>query len=96
MSRLVTVGTVLLAVGSAFVLYATSYETRRLELHVGALARTAEKTSLDIAVLRAERAYLARPDRIESLARKAGLGPIEPRQYEMISVAAPAAGKRQP
>jgi cell division protein FtsL len=87
MSRLVTVGTVLLAVGSAFVLYATSYETRRLELHVGALARTAEKTSLDIAVLRAERAYLARPDRIESLARKAGLGPIEPRQYEMISTA---------
>ena len=96
MSRLVTVGTVLLAVASAFVLYAMSYETRRLELHVGALARTAEKTSLDIAVLRAERAYLARPDRIEALARKIGLAPIEPHQYELIPAAASDPGRRQP
>jgi cell division protein FtsL len=96
MSRLVTLGTVLLAVASAFVLYAVSYETRRLELHVDALTRTAEKTSLDIAVLRAERAHLARPERIETLARKIGLAPIEPRQYELIPAAAPAGGRRQP
>jgi cell division protein FtsL len=96
MSRFATVSMVLLAVASAFVLYAMSYETRRLELHVGALARTAEKASLDIAVLRAERAYLARPDRIEDLARKIGLAPIEPRQYELIPAATPAPGRRQP
>jgi cell division protein FtsL len=96
MSRLATVGMVLLAVASAFVLYATSYETRRLELHVGALARTVEKTSLDIAVLRAERAYLARPERIEEMARRIGLGPIEPRQYEFIPATSEAASGRRP
>ena len=92
MSRIMTVSTVLLAVTSAFVLYAIAYETRRLELHVGTLARTVEKTRLDIAVLRAERAYLARPERIEQLARANGLVPIDPRQYEPL----PAAGGRQP
>lgn len=95
MFRFATVGTVLLAVASAFVLYAMSYETRRLELHVNAQVRTVEKTNLDIAVLRAERAYLARPDRIETLARQIGLGPIEPHQYETIPAAAAPSG-RQP
>jgi cell division protein FtsL len=92
MSRLAAVGTVLLAVASAFVLYAVTYETRRLEHHVADQVRAVEKTRLDIAVLRAERAYLARPERIEQLARKIGLGPIEPRQYEML----PANGERAP
>jgi cell division protein FtsL len=84
MSRLVALGTVLIAVASAFVLYAVSYETRRLEQQVSAQARTIEKTRLDIAVLKAERAYLARPERIEEMARKIGLAPIEPRQYEPL------------
>lgn len=90
MSRLAAVGTVLLAVASAFVLYAVTYETRRIEQHVAAQVRTVEKTRLDIAVLRAERAYLARPERIDELARKIGLAPIEPRQYEAL----PPAGER--
>lgn len=92
MFRLAAVGTVLLAVASAFVLYAVTYETRRLEQHVAAQARTIEKTRLDIAVLRAERAYLARPERIEQIARKIGLAPIEPRQYETL----PPKGERVP
>ena len=92
MSRIVTVGIVLLAVTSAFVLYAISYETRQLEMHVGILARTADKTRLDIAILRAERAYLARPDRIEKLARANGLAPIAPHQYEPL----PGRGERKP
>lgn len=92
MSRLAAVGTVLLAVASAFVLYAVTYETRRLEHHVSVQVRTIEKTRLDIAVLRAERAYLARPDRLEQLARKIGLAPIEPRQYETL----PPKGERAP
>ena len=86
MSRLAAVGTVLLAVASAFVLYAVTYETRRLEHHVADQARIIEKTRLDIAVLRAERAYLARPERIEEMARKIGLAPIEPRQIEALPV----------
>ncbi len=91
MSRLAAVGTVLLAVGSAFVLYAVTYETRRLEHHVADQARIIEKTRLDIAVLRAERAYLARPERIEEIARKIGLAPIEPRQIEAL----PATGEQR-
>lgn len=87
MPRLAAVAAVLLAVASAFVLYAVTYETRRLEQHVAAQARAIEKTRLDIAVLRAERAYLARPERIEEMARKIGLGPIEPRQYELSTPA---------
>jgi cell division protein FtsL len=84
MPRLAAVATVLLAVASAFVLYAVTYETRRLEHHVAAQARTIDKARLDIAVLRAERAYLARPERIEEMARKIGLAPIDPRQYEAL------------
>jgi hypothetical protein len=83
---------VLLAVASAFVPHAISYETRRLEHHVSTQARTIEKTRLDIAVLRAERAYLARPERIEEMARKIGLGPIDPRQVEPL----PAIHERRP
>ncbi len=99
MFRLITVTTVLLAVASAFVLYATSYETRRLELHVASQVRAAEKASLDIAILRAERAYLARPERIDTLARKIGLAPIEPRQYEILpdpDTTPTSAGGRKP
>ncbi len=94
MSRLITVATILLAVASAFFLYATSYETRRLELHVAAQVRAAEKASLDIAILRAERAYLARPERIDDLARKIGLAPIEPRQYEVLPDFATGGGRK--
>jgi len=83
--------TVLLAVASAFVLYAVTYETRRLEQHVAAQARTIEKTRLDIAVLNAERASLASPERIEEFARKIGLAPIDPRQIEAL----PKSGERQ-
>jgi len=92
MSRLSVVGMVLLTVASAFALYAISYETRAQELRVSVQARTIEKLRLDIAVLRAERAYLARPERIEELARKIGLGPIDPRQVEPL----PPAHERRP
>ncbi len=91
MSRLAAVGTVLLAVASAFVLYAVTYDTRRLEQHVASQARIIDKAHLDIAVLRAERAYLARPERIEEVARKIGLAPIDPRQIEAL----PSAGERK-
>lgn len=81
MIRLLAVIAAFLALASAFVLYGIKYDTRRLEARVQADERTIEKLQGDIAVVKAERAYLARPDRIEKLARERGLGAIREHQY---------------
>jgi hypothetical protein len=73
-------GAVTIAAASG--LYALKFNTARLEDQVHGLERAIEKTEGDIAVLKAERAYLGRPDRIDTLARKQGLGPIRPDQYQ--------------
>lgn len=78
--RALTFLAVALSFATAFALYHTSYVTRRLELRVQADERAAEKARSDIAALRAERAYLARPQRIEPLARQLGLGPTHSAQ----------------
>mgnify|MGYP001315101674 FL=1 len=67
--------TLLLTLGSAFALYAITYDTRQIEQRLLAQERAAERALTDIAVLRAERAHLARPERIEPLARSIGMAP---------------------
>jgi len=67
--------------GAAFALYAIKYDTRRLELRVKLQERALEKAEADVGVLKAERAYLARPERLEPLARLIGLAPIAGSQY---------------
>jgi hypothetical protein len=47
---------------------------------VHAQERAAEQARSDIAVLKAERAHLARPERIEPLARAMGLKPVTEKQ----------------
>ena len=71
-----------LALSSAFLLYGLSYDTRFAEARVQTAERTAERMRSDIAVLRAERAHLSRPERIEPLARARGLRPTDPKQIE--------------
>ena len=71
-----TVSAAFLALSSAFLLYGLSYDTRQLEARVAAEERQADKARSDIAVLKAERAHLARPGRIEPLARAQGLAPL--------------------
>jgi cell division protein FtsL len=66
---------------SAFALYTIKFDTRRLEVHVQAQERALEKAESDVALLAAERAHLARPERLEPLARLNGLAPITSRQY---------------
>jgi cell division protein FtsL len=66
--------------GSAFALYAINFDTRRLEAEVQSKERALERAESDIAVLEAERAFLARPERIESAARALGLAPASARQ----------------
>ncbi len=72
----VAVSAVFLAISSAFLLYGLSYDTRQLEARVSGQERLAERARADIAVLKAERAHLARPGRIEPLARAQGLMPL--------------------
>jgi cell division protein FtsL len=81
MHRAVNLCLLLCTVASAFALYALKYDTRRLELEVQAQERTVEKLQAEIGVLKAEYAHLARPERIEPLARALGLAPITSRQY---------------
>lgn len=77
--RILNVVAVLLALASAFLLYGLNYDTRMVEGRLQARERQAERARGDIAVLRAERAHLARPDRIEPLARGLGLEPLSAR-----------------
>lgn len=77
--RMLSIAAVLLALSSAFLLYGLNYDTRLIEGRLQAREREAERARADIAVLRAERAHLARPERIEPLARALGLEPLAAR-----------------
>jgi cell division protein FtsL len=84
MHRRVNWALMLATLGAAFALYAIKYDTRRLELDLRAQERALEKAEADVTVLRAERAYLARPERLEPLARLIGLAPIVSAQYQRL------------
>ena len=79
--RLLTIASILMTLASAFLLYGLNYDTRRIEARVHAEERAADAARSDIAVLKAERAHLARPERIEPLARAQGLRPVGERQF---------------
>ena len=79
--RSATLSAVFLAIASAFLLYGLNYDTRMIEARVQQAERAAEIARGDIAVLKAERAHLARPDRIEPLARAQGLKPPTEKQF---------------
>lgn len=66
---------------SAYFLYAESTGTRRLEQRVQASERERDKLETEIAVLRAERAWLLRPGRIEPAARALGMRPAQAGDY---------------
>jgi cell division protein FtsL len=80
MLRLVNMSLALAALSGAIGLYAVKTDTRRLEAQVQSQERLHERLVDDIAVLKAERAHLARPDRLEQFARQIGLRPLEERQ----------------
>ena len=78
--RIVILAALILTIASAFVLYSSNYDTRQLEARVFEQERAIEKARSDISVLKAERAHLGRPERIEPLARSLGLGPASEQQ----------------
>jgi cell division protein FtsL len=73
--RILILGAFVVTLASAFLLYGLSYDTRLLEQRLRAQERAIDKARSDIAVLKAERAHLGRPERIEPLARALGLRP---------------------
>lgn len=89
--RLLNAAAFCFAITSALLLYSLNYETRRLEAEVQAMERTADKARSDIAVLKAERSHLARPERIDGLARQQGLMPPKPEQFPIIADMPPVA-----
>ncbi len=80
--RMLTISAAFMAIASAFMLYGLNYDTRVTAAQVQALERNADKARSDISVLKAERAHLARPERIEALARAQGLAPATKGQLE--------------
>ena len=80
----------LATLASAFALYAVKYDSRRLEVRVHAQERALEKAENDVTILVAERAHLARPERLEPLARLIGLAPIGSAQYLRVDTDVPA------
>jgi cell division protein FtsL len=74
--RILNFVAVFMALASAFLLYGLNYDTRMIEGRLHSREREAEQARADIAVLRAERAHLARPERIEPIARGLGLEPL--------------------
>lgn len=79
--RFLTTASVFLTLASAFLLYGLNYDTRQLEARVQQREREVSQARGDIAVLRAERAHLARPERIEPLARAQGLAAATDKQF---------------
>jgi cell division protein FtsL len=86
--RIVILAALILTLASAFVLYASNYDTRLIEARLEEQERTIEKARGDIAVLKAERAHLARPERIAPLAKGLGLAPASEQQLAATPEAA--------
>lgn len=93
MHRTVNLILMLVAVASAFALYVLKYDTRRMEARVQALERAVARLQGETALLEAQHAHLARPERIEPMARAVGLAPIGPRQYLRLQASAPVAAE---
>jgi cell division protein FtsL len=95
MLRTLTLAAGLATIAAATGLYALKLDTRRHEEHVRRVEREIEKAELDIAVLKAERAWLGRPERIDQLARAQGLGPVRPEQYRRLEALVVPPGQDQ-
>ena len=67
-------------IASAVTLYVVNYSTRALSFEVDARERHIDELTRDIAVQKAERAYLLRPERLEPAARALGMTPLDGRQ----------------
>ena len=72
--------------GLLMLIYQQKHETRQLEARAAELSREIADQTRALAVLRAEWSYLARPERLEKIAREQmGLVPVKPGQIETFA-----------
>ncbi len=81
MLRFFTLAAMASTVAAAFMLYGVKDDARKLRSQLQDQERVIRQYENDIAILKAERAHLARPQRIDELARAQGLGPTRAAQY---------------
>ena len=81
MLRFMAFAAIALALTSAFGLYTVNYQTRRMTVEVQGKENRRAKLTSDIAVLKAERAYLGRAERIGPAAQSIGMRPTGGSQY---------------
>ncbi len=93
MLRFLSLAAVASTILAAFILYGVKDDTRKLRSHMQDQQRLIRQHENDIAILKAERAHLARPQRIDELARAQGLGPTRAAQYGSLR-SVPLRGKK--
>lgn len=79
---------------SAFVLYSVNYKTRALEHELRDAGRALDATAREVATLRAEREFLARPARLAAEAKALGMRPAEGAQFVVEQSAGSVASDR--
>jgi cell division protein FtsL len=95
MKRLLIVGGLVVAV-LAVAVYRAKLGAETTEAKIGELTTEARKVSEDIAVMKAEEAYLSRPERIGPIARqRLGLEPARPEQYTAAEALARRLGEER-
>lgn len=86
MRNAITAFAVFALIASAFGLYSITYDTTRLGNTVAALTDKAAAVEAEIAVLRAEKANLTRPARIDRLTKaNLKLHPLQPNQLGRVA-----------
>jgi cell division protein FtsL len=81
-----------LTLAAAHVLYTEGLETRSVGERVNRLEQTRRNLDSEIAALRAERAFLSRPTRIEPAARALGMRPAAGGDFGRVEDLFPANG----
>jgi cell division protein FtsL len=76
MLRFLVIGALFAAVASAYALYSINTTTRAIAEDVKEKEQRREELISSMAILKAERAYLSRPEAIAPLARSYGMRPV--------------------
>lgn len=77
MLRILAALSVVMMLVSAFALHAINYQTRQLEQTLRTKEILRDQIVEEIAILKADQAFLARPVRIEAAARQLGMRPAD-------------------